>query len=104
GQLTLVGADSPDPVLKNARQTTWQELSDAARLQFAWPDPGKARVEDNGAFSPPPPHPEQPLLNFCLLLLEPLQVDHLELRGDPQNRWLYSKNSSDEWLKQSVNP
>ncbi len=104
GQLTLVVADYPDQLLKDARQTTWQELSDAARLQFAWPHPSEAREEDNSAFSPPPPDPKQPLPNFCLLLLEPVEVDHLELRGDPQNRWLYYRNNSNDWLKQAVNP
>lgn len=104
GRLTLIKADYPDPVLKNARQATWQDLSDAARLQFAWPHSGKARFEDQEAFSPPPPNPEQPLSNFCLLLLEPLQVDHLELRGEPQNRWLYYQDSCKDWIKQAVNP
>ena len=104
GQLTLVVADYPDSALKDARQATWKDLSDAARLQFAWPHPGKARVEEDNAFSPPPPDPEQPLANFCLLLLEPAQVDHLELRGEPQNRSLYYQNSSQDWLKQAINP
>ncbi|HEY9900948.1 MAG TPA: Npun_F5749 family FMN-dependent PPOX-type flavoprotein [Candidatus Sericytochromatia bacterium] len=104
GQLTLVVADYPDSALKDARQATWKDLSDAARLQFAWPHPGKARVEEHNAFSPPPPDPEQPLANFCLLLLEPAQVDHLELRGEPQNRSLYYQNSSQDWLKQAINP
>jgi pyridoxamine 5'-phosphate oxidase len=104
GQLTLVGADYSDQPLQNARQTTWQDLSDAARLQFAWPYPGEERTQDNDAFSPLPPNPEQPLPNFCLLLLEPVQVDHLELRGDPQNRWLYCVNTSQDWYKQAVNP
>ncbi len=104
GQLTLVGADYPDQTLKDARQTTWQDLSDAARLQFAWPHPGEARTEDDGAFSPSSPDPKQPLSNFCLILLEPVQVDHLELRGDPQNRSLYYQNSDRDWIKQAVNP
>lgn len=104
GQLTLVAADHPDQSLKNARQTTWQDLSDSARIQFAWPEPAKARIEDCAAFSPLSPDPEQPLPNFCLLLLEPVQVDHLELRGEPQNRWIYQQNSSHEWFMQAVNP
>jgi PPOX class probable FMN-dependent enzyme len=104
GQLTLVGADDPNSALSNARQRTWQDLSDAARLQFAWPDPGKARTQDNAAFSPPSPNPEQPLPNFCLLLLDPIQVDRLELRGNPQNRWLYTRNNSEDWYEEAVNP
>lgn len=104
GQLTLIGAEYPDKTLQNARQTTWQELSDAARLQFAWPHPGSTRTESSDAFSPPQPNPKEPLPNFRLLLLEPEQVDHLELRGEPQNRWLYYLNDSHEWLKQAINP
>lgn len=104
GQLTLVSADEPNLALNHARQRAWQDLSDAARLQFAWPDPGKARTEDNAAFSPPSPNPEQALPNFCLLLLDPIQVDRLELRGDPQNRWLYTLHDSEDWYEQAVNP
>lgn len=104
GQLILVGADYSEPLLQDARQMTWQDLSDAARLQFSWPHPGEPREEDNGAFSPPSPDPKQPPSNFCLLLLDPVQVEHLELRGEPQNRWLYQKKSSHDWLKQAVNP
>jgi pyridoxamine 5'-phosphate oxidase len=104
GQLTLIGADHPDVPFQKARQATWQELSDSARLQFAWPHPGESRVEDASAFAPPSPDSEQPLPNFCLLLLDPLRVEHLELRGTPQNRWLYDQNGDRDWSKQPINP
>ncbi|MBD2071837.1 pyridoxamine 5'-phosphate oxidase family protein [Leptolyngbya sp. FACHB-671] len=103
GELTLVGQDFNDGTLTKARQTIWQELSDVARLQFAWAHPGKSRLEDD-AFSPPSPDLAFPLPNFCLLLLNPEQVDHLELRGDPQNRYLYLRDQNQEWSSQSVNP
>ncbi|BCL34664.1 Npun_F5749 family FMN-dependent PPOX-type flavoprotein [Nostoc sp. MS1] len=101
GCLTLVNNESY-PHLQPARIATWQELSDAARLQFAWPHPGKDK-EDQAAFNPPPPDPQKPIPNFCLLLLEPNQVDHLELRGEPQNRYLYRLDDQ-EWSMQTVNP
>ncbi|MBF2004978.1 Npun_F5749 family FMN-dependent PPOX-type flavoprotein [Chlorogloeopsis fritschii PCC 9212] len=104
GCLTLVGSDNSQPTLQEARNTTWQKLSDAARLQFAWPDPGKPRIEDQDAFAPPPPDPVQPLSNFCLLLLAPVQVDHLELRGEPQNRCLYSYDEQKGWFVEAINP
>jgi PPOX class probable FMN-dependent enzyme len=88
GKLTLVAADHPDPNLRQARQQLWQAMSDAARIQFAWSHPGQPRAADDD-FSPPPPDSQQPLSQFRLLLLEPTQVDHLELRGDPQNRYRY---------------
>jgi PPOX class probable FMN-dependent enzyme len=104
GGLTLLG-DNSQSDLAPARITTWEELSDAARLQFAWPDPGQLRNKDEeAAFQPPPPDPKQPLPNFCLLLLDPLQVDHLELRGEPQNRWLYYRDDQLGWSVEEINP
>jgi PPOX class probable FMN-dependent enzyme len=104
GCLTLVGNDDSHQDLKLARISIWQELSDAARLQFAWPHPGKPRVENPEAFAPPAPDPVQPLPNFCLLLLDPLQVDHLELRGEPQNRKFYRRHENQEWFCEEINP
>jgi len=103
GSLTLVGVDCTDSALQQTRISTWQELSDAARLQFAWPHPGKPRA-DADAFKPLPLDANEPLSDFCLLLLEPVQVDHLELRGDPQNRCLYCRNGEQGWSTEAVNP
>ncbi|MBH8563298.1 pyridoxamine 5'-phosphate oxidase family protein [Nostoc sp. CENA67] len=103
GCLTLVGSDN-HPNLQPARITSWQELSDAGRIQFAWPHPGKPRDATPEAFAPPPPNPTQPLANFCLLLLDPMQVDHLELRGEPQNRKIYQRDENQQWSSKEVNP
>jgi pyridoxamine 5'-phosphate oxidase len=103
GRLILVGNDNSQPILQKARYATWQQLSDAARLQFAWPDPGKPRTNNQDAFAPPPPNSIEPLANFCLLLLAPVEVEHLELQGEPQNRWLYSYDHQ-EWSVKAINP
>ena len=103
GYLTLVKADNPDAVLQQARQTAWQETSDATRLQFTWPDPGKPKAD--AAFEQAPPNAIEPLANFCLLLLNPVIVDRLELRGEPQNRTIYEWDEIQEiWTVQMVNP
>ncbi len=104
GCLTLVSNDGSHQDLQPARISIWQELSDAARLQFAWPYPGKTRVETPEAFAPPAPDPVHPLPTFCLLLLDPVQVDHLELRGEPQNRKSYRRNDQQEWGSNAINP
>jgi PPOX class probable FMN-dependent enzyme len=104
GYLTLVSGDDFDQDLQLARIAIWQELSDAARLQFAWPHPGKARIQELGAFEPQAPDSVEPVPNFCLLLLDPMQVDHLELRGEPQNRCLYCRNDQQEWSSEAINP
>jgi pyridoxamine 5'-phosphate oxidase len=106
GELAIVTAVETDTVLSKARDIQWQELSDSARLQFAWPHPSKPRGESD-QFDVPAPDPAQPPDNFCLLLLNPTQVDHLELRGNPQNRYRYDRiEPSDEaqWLTQEINP
>jgi len=111
GFLTLVDAEFADSTLLQARTQQWQDLSDAARSQFAWPHPSHPKA-DADAFHSSAPDVSNPLPNFCLLLLNPTQVDHLELRGDPQNRYLYqleqpdgdTSNEEENWSVQAVNP
>jgi pyridoxamine 5'-phosphate oxidase len=103
GKLTLVDAANSHPDLQAARYSTWQELSDNARIQFAWAHPGEQRANLE-AFSPPHPDSINPLETFCLLLLDPAQVDHLQLRGNPQNRWLYVQDESLNWSTTEINP
>ncbi|MBD1823278.1 pyridoxamine 5'-phosphate oxidase family protein [Cyanobacteria bacterium FACHB-DQ100] len=102
GKLSLIDHTNSDQRLQTARQQIWQELSDSARTQFAWAHPGQPRAGDE-TFSPPAPSPSDPLQQFCLLLLNPTDVDHLELRGNPQNRYQYHLNSED-WIVEAVNP
>ncbi|EAW36952.1 Npun_F5749 family FMN-dependent PPOX-type flavoprotein [Lyngbya sp. PCC 8106] len=103
GQLTLITATSSDRILSSERQQVWQDLSDNARSQFFWPSPGQSRV-DASEFTPPEVFPVEPPAEFCLLLLEPEHIDHLELRGEPQNRYLYWREANNNWLTQAVNP
>ena len=103
GTVQIVTNTNSDSALQSARSTTWQNLSDAARSQFTWSYPGKPR-EDNQSFATTNPDPNLPLDNFCLLLLNPFKIDHLELRGSPQNRCLYKLQDDNTWSTQPVNP
>jgi pyridoxamine 5'-phosphate oxidase len=103
GELLLVTAESPLERDYKARQSAWQQLSDGGRISFAWATPGADRSPDPAAFNPPAPDIKQPLANFCLLLLTPTAVDHLELRGEPQQRYSY-KLVGAEWVMREVNP
>lgn len=104
GNLTLVTSKHEDSELLKARRIMWQNISDSARLQFAWANPGEVRQSTPEAFNPEPPSETQPLDNFCLLLLEPQKVDHLKLRGDPQNRYLYTLSLNNTWEVKEINP
>ncbi|NET36596.1 MAG: pyridoxamine 5'-phosphate oxidase [Cyanothece sp. SIO1E1] len=103
GPLTLIGADAADLALTRARQALWKDLSETARLQFTWPHPGKTR-SNPATFSSLPPAPPEPVPQFCLMLLNPQRVDHLQLRGNPQNRFIYTYNADEAWQVEAVNP
>lgn len=102
GQLTLV--DKRHLTLQDARQRAWQNLSEAGKKQFLWPHPKKERCLNKEAFAPEAVDDNQPVDNFCLLLFEPSLVDILQLKGEPQNRYLYSLQADGDWLKKEVNP
>lgn len=95
-----------------ARRQAWQGMSDAARLQFAWPEPGAPQPPegvDPAVFlspSPPPPKGDEPPPDtFVLLVVEPSRVDHLQLRPSPQVRRVHTKGGGDGgWATVAVNP
>ena len=101
GKIDLVTQDNEQ--LNKFREEAWQKLSNNIKEQFLWPHPGKP-LKDNLPPVASSFHKEKPLSNFCLLLFNPERVDHLELRGIPQNRCLYSLNSENQWLIDEVNP
>ena len=104
GYLQLIDCNQTNSELIAARKAAWQKLSDNARSQFMWPTPGESRTDDLTLFTPAKPSAQEPATNFCLLLLTPKKVDHLELRGEPQNRCLYQLQSNGDWTTQPINP
>lgn len=104
GKIIIVDSSTQDSELQLTRHSIWSNLSDSARVQFAWPNPKQPRDENPQQFEIEAPDAEQPLDNFCLLLLDAIAVDHLELRGQPQNRRLYILTEANDWICQEVNP
>jgi PPOX class probable FMN-dependent enzyme len=103
GSIALATAATLDAADQAERSRLWQSLSDAARLQFAWPEPGAARSDDPTAFAPPPPDPIAPPATFVALWLNPERVDWLELRGDPQTRTRFDRTAAG-WQTLALNP
>lgn len=99
GQVEVIDRLSAD---QSTRTQVWQGLSNNARSQFAWPNPRADRA-DSDAFLPQTIDDSQPLDSFSVLLLEPIEIDHLELRGEPQNRSIYWLEET-SWKMRSVNP
>ncbi|MEG3440080.1 Npun_F5749 family FMN-dependent PPOX-type flavoprotein [Pannus brasiliensis CCIBt3594] len=104
GSIEIISAKDTDSENRKARDRVWRELSDSARIQFAWPCPKRPRDGNPEAFTPAQPSDTEPLENFCLLLFNPVSVDHLQLKGNPQDRVIYTQNDVGEWCVESVNP
>jgi pyridoxamine 5'-phosphate oxidase len=102
GRLLIIGRNYPETALTEARLTTWRNLSDATRQQFFWPHPGQPRGPESD-FETKDIDPDQPPSTFCLGLINPDTVDHLELRGEPQNRTHYTR-VDDQWQVSNLNP
>lgn len=102
GQTQMIAAATPEQALGQIRQKTWEDLSENARQQFAWPHPGHPREAEG--FERRSHDPHAPLENFTVLIFDPDWVDHLELRGAPQNRYCYQRHPDDGWQVSSVNP
>jgi pyridoxamine 5'-phosphate oxidase len=102
GELSIVDFTDPDPVAQKLRRMTWHNLSDSARSSFAWPHPKHDRADDT-AFERQELDPNQPIDDFCLILLSPSSVDHLQLKGEPQNRYSHQLIQG-QWEQRSVNP
>ncbi len=98
GAVTWVDRGSAD---QQARRALWRELSDATRQQFLWPTPGGPRAPGDAFEVDPDPENVSP--DFVLLLLDPEEVDHLELRGAPQTRHRHIRDGA-LWTRVEVNP
>lgn len=100
GKIDLITENSNNLDLEKARKQAWQKLSNNGKEQFYWHPPKEKKkpiaIVEIDEINPPQ--------NFCLLLLNPDKVDHLELRGNPQNRYLYTLDKENQWQRQEVNP
>ncbi|WP_366524997.1 Npun_F5749 family FMN-dependent PPOX-type flavoprotein [Acaryochloris sp. IP29b_bin.137] len=103
GELAVITALEKDAALLRLRETAWLALSEGARTQFAWPDPGQPKNRSEVA-SQEPTDFSISLETFCLLLLAPQTVDHLELREQPHCRCSYTLKADDTWQQQALNP
>lgn len=103
GRAVVVREGSGEEAEQRARRDAWRALAAATRQSFTWPTPGEPR--DPGVpFIETPADPEVPLPSFGLIVLDPVEVDHLELDGNPQNRWVYRRGDDGEWTGREINP
>ncbi|MEM9665776.1 MAG: Npun_F5749 family FMN-dependent PPOX-type flavoprotein [Bacteroidota bacterium] len=101
GPVQVIEAEAPDDALAQARLRAWQALSEASQRPFLGPPPGTPVETPADASLAPTAHPPA---TFCLVLLDPVWVDHLELRPTPQARTRYERQADASWTQQAVQP
>jgi hypothetical protein len=106
GKLMFVGSGQfdLDEQLASVRKQQWGSLSDPAREQFFWKDPGisysgestvpKGGRDEDGKVLPPPD-------SFLLMLLFPMRVDYLRLADNFRQ---IDKIRDGSWTLSRVNP
>lgn len=102
GQIRLITAHDRDLESTQIRENAWEKMSARGRQQLAWPEPGQTRVKMG--YDPTDLSESPPLSAFAVLIFEPDRVDHLELRGEPQNRYQYNRQTDSSWQTFEVNP
>jgi PPOX class probable FMN-dependent enzyme len=103
GTIDIVSAEDANAEPGAIRHDLWERLSEKSKQQFVWPPPGHPRVaegydfvEDLDEWAPPD--------TFAVLIFDPDAVDHLELKGTPQNRYQYWQLDNSDWDSQAINP
>lgn len=115
GRIDVISSTTQDKALQNARKQQWGNLSDNAKVQFLWPFPKHPSPpdQDPSVFTPElPTAGSGPPDTFCLLLMRVEEVDHLELKPNPQQRTTHSRKGEGagegeeegEWKVTKVNP
>ncbi len=103
GPIAILGPDRNDDQSR-LRRRIWSEMSHNAREMFWWPTPADPRANKD-AFQQAPEDRGEPTATFAVLVLTPLRVEHLRLRGEPQNRWIHQRDAVDRpWVTREVNP
>ncbi|KAL7125672.1 hypothetical protein ABFS83_14G132300 [Erythranthe nasuta] len=103
GPVDVIDGTNPDPLKLEQRQKSWFASSVNSRLQYMAPTPRLPVIE------PPPPSQTPsldpsigPVAAFCMLVLDPDQVDYLNLKSN--ERLMFTSDINKLWTSEKVNP
>lgn len=103
GKIKIVTSTEENSVLAQERILTWQNISDAARLQFTWAHPKHTKSDLSHEINSNLNSQSLPLNNFYLLLLNPEKVEHLQLIYYPHKHYIYTLDYQLNWQQQEAN-
>ncbi|XP_027335481.1 pyridoxine/pyridoxamine 5'-phosphate oxidase 2 isoform X2 [Abrus precatorius] len=106
GKVDIIDGSNPDPLKLQQRENSWFASSLRSRSQYLWPNPGLPCLNEQAQPEISLDPSTGPVDAFCLLILEPNQVDYLNLKSN--QRLTFKSSVSDaankNWVVERVNP
>ncbi|KAI9399975.1 hypothetical protein POPTR_002G173800v4 [Populus trichocarpa] len=106
GRVDVIDGSNPNPAKLQQREKLWFASAIKSRLQYLGPNPGLPCLSEQSPdefFLDPS---SGPVATFCLLVLEPDQVDYLNLKSNQRIVSTLSRSANGEmcWNSEMINP
>lgn len=105
GRIDVIDGSNPDSMKLQQREKSWFASSMKSRLQYLGASPGLPNISEQQTqelFLDPS---TGPVASFCLLVLDPDQVDYLNLKSEQRLAFTSTLNVSGEkfWTSEKIN-
>lgn len=106
GRVDVIDGSNPDPLKLQQREKAWFASSPRSRLQFLGPHAGLPSVSEQSSIESSVDHSTGPVDAFCLLVLDPDQVDYLNLKSNERVIFTAGQSVNGEklWNSERINP
>ncbi|KAL8114037.1 pyridoxine/pyridoxamine 5'-phosphate oxidase 2 isoform X4 [Apium graveolens] len=106
GAVDVIDGSNPDPVKLQQREKAWFASSPRSRLQYVGPYPGLPSISEQSSGEFSLDDSTGPVDAFCLLVLNPEQVDYLNLKENKRVNFTTRQSDDSEklWNLERINP
>ncbi|KAL3815145.1 hypothetical protein ACJIZ3_016413 [Penstemon smallii] len=106
GHVDVIDGTNPDPTKLQQREKSWFACSPRSRLQYVGPTPKLPSLSEQPSQISSLDPSIGPVDAFCLLILDPDQVDYLNLKSNERLIFTSGPSSGGEkfWTSERVNP
>ncbi|XP_057980381.1 pyridoxine/pyridoxamine 5'-phosphate oxidase 2 [Malania oleifera] len=105
GKVDVIDVSNPDPVKLEEREKVWFASSLKSRMQYLGPNPGVPCLSEQ-THGLSLDSSAGPVYAFCLLVLDPDQVDYLNLKSNERLTYTSKQSINGEkcWTSERINP
>ncbi|KAL9687531.1 hypothetical protein QQ045_031935 [Rhodiola kirilowii] len=106
GRVDVVDETYPDTSRLQERERSWFASSARSKLQYVGPHPGLPSIGEETPQEANLDPTSGPVSAFCLLVLDPYQVDYLNLKNNQRTSFLSTRSADGQrsWVAENVNP